>query len=330
MIPARNAASTVARAITSVLSQSFSALELLLIDDGSTDDTVDRALGAAFGDVRLRVLRSPPLGVVAAANLGLTRARAPLVARLDADDAMLPRRLERQWAALAAMTDVVALGTHVEHVPDPARTPGADDGMARYVAWLNERGDWPDVHRNRFIESPLCNPSTLVRRDVVVACGGYVAGAFPEDYELWLRLVAQGHRIAVLPEVLTRWFDSGGRLTRVHPSYATATFAPLKARYLAPLCRDRGVWIVGAGRDGRRLARALVAEHVPIHGFVDADPRKIGGFRRGDRPIVATTALPHDGALIVSAVGIPGARAEIRAWLLARGEVEGETFTCAA
>src|SRR5690606_17474252 len=106
VMPARNAADTVARAVRSVLAQTFPDFELLVVDDGSTDETADAALAAAAGDARLRILDRGRCGLVAALNAGIDAARGRLIARLDADDEMLPRRLEAQVALLDERPDV--------------------------------------------------------------------------------------------------------------------------------------------------------------------------------------------------------------------------------
>src|SRR4051812_48627287 len=93
-MPARNARAYVARAVRSVLEQSFGNLELVLIDDRSTDGT--RAIVEALGDSRVRIIEGPGGGIAAAMNTGLEAARAPLVARCDADDLYPADRLKRQ------------------------------------------------------------------------------------------------------------------------------------------------------------------------------------------------------------------------------------------
>jgi FlaA1/EpsC-like NDP-sugar epimerase len=102
----------------------------------------------------------------------------------------------------------------------------------------------------------------------------------------------------------------------------------VRARYLAPRLREP-VWIWGAGKTGRRLARALEAQGVRPRAFIDIDPRKIGKHARG-APIVAPDALARELGTVVVAVGDRGARDVVRARLLARGFHEGAEFVCAS
>ena len=315
LMPVRNAATTIEAAARSVLTQSLADLELLVVDDGSSDDSVHRLLG--IGDPRVRVLQCPPLGIVAALNHGLDAARTELIARMDADDRMLPGRLVRQVAALAADPTLDGVGTWVQLEP-----PGS--ALAPYVAWLNRMQSPQDIAREAFVEAPLCHPSVMFRR---AAVGRYRERPWPEDYDLWLRILEAGGRLGVVPEVLHVWSDHPMRLTRRDPRCAPAAFFRVKAHFLARRYPVVRIW--GAGRDGRRLARALEAEGTRIEAFVDVDPRKIGGVRRGSVPVIGPNDLTP-GAPILTAVGVPAAREAIRAALIAQGFEEGRDFVCAA
>ena len=152
-----------------------------------------------------------------------------------------------------------------------------------------------------------------------------------EDYDLWLRLVEAGHRLAKVPVVLLRWRHSAGRATFSDERYSVARFVEAKAEFLARrLRRDaRALAIWGAGPTGKHLARALESHGVTVTRFIDIDPRKIGGVARGV-PIVAPVSLRPGEETVVVAVGARGAREAIRGALLARGFAEGRDFICAA
>src|SRR5829696_8769351 len=105
LMPAFNAAAFIAEAIRSVLAQDFSDFELLIVDDGSTDDTA--AIVQGFSDRRIRLVDQPHRGIAAALNRGLYEARSPLIARFDADDICFPTRLRLQHEFLKQNPDVV-------------------------------------------------------------------------------------------------------------------------------------------------------------------------------------------------------------------------------
>jgi glycosyltransferase involved in cell wall biosynthesis len=330
LLPARNAERTVARAVESLLEGTLQEIRVLAVDDGSTDGTRGVLAGLAAGDSRVEVLDGGGGGLVAALGLALSHATSPYVARMDADDEALPRRLEASVAALEADPDLGGVGTGVELFrEDQPVSPSLRD----YAAWLNGLTTSERLHRERFVESPLCHPSVCLRREAVVAVGGWARGDFPEDYELWLKLMERGHRMRNLPEVLLRWRDSSGRLTRTDPRYAHKRFIWVKAHYLARSREVAGrpltVW--GTGPGGLLLTRFLLAEGARVERFIDVHPRKLGTRIHGI-PVFPpeTLGAPPEDTHLIAAVGVRGIREEIRGALTALGWREGEHFTCAA
>ena len=122
ILPVFNAAPSISRAIQSILNQSLSDLELIVVDDGSTDDTWK--IVTSIQDPRIRAYRSPHMGVAATANQALTYAKAPLVARMDADDYAYPQRLETQLRQLTEQNlDVIGSRVRiVDHLQAPHQT----------------------------------------------------------------------------------------------------------------------------------------------------------------------------------------------------------------
>ena len=108
VLAVRNGERTIGRAIESILAQSVAQLELIVIDDGSTDTTMDVVSG--FADSRIRVLRTEPKGLSAALRLGIAEAKSDIIARQDADDASYPMRLERQLEIFDRRPEVVVVG----------------------------------------------------------------------------------------------------------------------------------------------------------------------------------------------------------------------------
>lgn len=329
LLPFRDVERTLGGAIESVLSERDVPLELVLCDDGSTDASRDVARAFVARDPRARLLEGERRGLVPALWRGLEVCRAPFVARMDGDDVSLPGRLGAQLVRLSGEPRVAALGGRVELFGDGA--VGA--GLERYVAWMNELVSPEDHARDRFVEAPLCHPSVMIRRAALDAVGGYRAGDFAEDWDLWLRLVAAGWSLAKVEHEVLRWRHRAGRATFADPRYSMERHRALRARHLAPLlererARGRGLAVWGAGPTGRRLARALEVHGVRADRFVDIDPRKIGRVARG-APIVGVGALAG-GDFVVVAVGSRTAREEVRAELVRRGRSELADFVCAA
>jgi glycosyltransferase involved in cell wall biosynthesis len=325
LLPVRDGSATIDAALESVQKQCDSDFEVVVVDDGSVDDTAARVGALAASDSRIRWVKQPRLGLVSALNHGLEEARAKLVARMDADDRMLAGRLKAQCRAMEQHPDWAVVATHVQLQPSTL-------GMQRHVDWLNSLALPQDITREIFIDSPLCHPSVMFRKQRVVESGGYRDVGWAEDHDLWFRLMGAGHAMGVVPQVLHQWNDSPTRLTRTHPRYSADAMMRMKAHYLRKTFGSRlRIW--GAGRDGKRMARALEAEGVAIISFVDIDPGKIGGVRRGSVPVIGPDQLnppqPTDPMMVVM-VGVPGARDEIRRLLHELQYVETRHFICAA
>ena len=325
LLPARDAAATLGEALAGVQAQRDAPpFEIVCVDDGSSDETPRLLAQAAAADPRVRVVRGAGRGLVAALCLGLSHCRAPLVARMDADDLVHPDRLRLQADWLRARPHLGAVGSLVRLWPRPL-TPGLD----RLEEWLDAQRTEEQCKVARFIEAPLVHPSLLLRRSALDAVGGFQDHGWAEDWDLLLRLVAGGFALGKVPEVLLWWRDSPSRLTRTGAAYRPEQMVRLRAHYLAlgPL-RGRPFDLWGAGPTGKRLLRALEAHSLRPRRVIDIDPRK--QFARGVAITPASQVGPPDGALLVCAVGAAGARESIRSALLPLGHREGPDFLFAA
>ena len=330
LLPVRDAGPHLDACLESLARQTLGGLEVVAVDDGSSDGSGELLEAWAARVPWLQVIHQPPEGLVAALNFGLAACLGALVARIDADDIAHPRRLELQAAVLEARPEVGVVSCLVRCCP----RAGVAEGFALYEEWLNGLRTHEQMARERFVESPLAHPSVMVRREVLRSADGYRDCGWPEDYDLWLRLFAAGTRFAKVERPLHFWREHPDRLTRRDPRYSTDAFLRCKAHHLAlgPLSRGRPAVVWGAGRTGRLLSRLLLDQGVELAAFIDIDPRKIGGTARR-RPVVAPEALPGllgEGAVVLAAVASRGARELIRARLEGIGLVEGEGFWCVA
>lgn len=326
LLPVRDAVQTLPECLASLRRQTLAEFEVLAVDDGSRDGSRALLESLAGEEPRLRLLSSAGRGLVAALNLGLAQARAPLLARMDADDVAHPERLARQVERLASGPGVDLLATAVE----VAGRLGP--GMRRYVAWSNALLTHEQILADLLVESPLVHPSVMAPTALLRELGGYRDFDGPEDYDLWLRAARAGARFAKLERPLLVWRDSPGRLTRVSPRYAPERFRDLKLAALeaGPLRVPRPVVLWGGGPVAKAWCRALAGRGHEVAAFVDVHPRRIGGRLQG-RPVLALAAA-HDlaGALHLAAVGQPGGRERIRAAAAAQGLVDGRDLLAVA
>jgi len=328
LMPAFNAGATIRQAITSLLRQSYGDFEIVVVDDGSTDNTGCIVRELASVDHRIRYLRIPHSGIVCALNAGIDNCSGDLIARMDADDVCHSDRLKLQVEMMRANPDLSVCGCLVHSFPR-GRVKG---GFLRYEAWLNSLITHEEIARDIFVESPLAHPSVVVRAADLREVGGYREMGWPEDYDLWLRLHVAGKRFGKVPRVLLFWRETANRLTFTDPRYSLENFMRLKGHFLSKLPQvvRREVIVWGAGMTGRRLMKHLIREGVAISAVVDIDPRKIGGVVRG-APVISPVELAnHPQSFVIAAVGSEGARDLIRARLREMGRVEGEDFVCAA
>jgi hypothetical protein len=200
------------------------------------------------------------------------------------------------------------------------------------VAWLNSLTTPELVARDLFVESPLVHPATLLRRSALAAVGGWRAGDFPEDYDLWLRLAAQGLRMMNLPHTLLDWREGPARLTRTDPRYGLDRHVALKCAALSsgPLRGVAEVAIWGAGETGRAMADGLLRERIRVAAFVEVDPKKVGRTIRGAPVHHFEQVEKLRGLPMLVAVGAAGARQLIRTELGKRGFVELRDYRCVA
>lgn len=331
LLPVFNAERTLAIALESVLRQRAVELECVAVDDGSTDGSLACLERAARADARVRVLTGPHRGIVGALNHGLEACRGELVARMDADDIMRAERLSAQLEHLCARPELSGVGCHVRLFPRRALTPR----RLGYEHWLSSLEDADHVARDLFVECPLAHPTWMLRGQVLREYG-YREMGWPEDYDLLLRLHADGHRLGVVPRRLLCWRDSAGRLSRRDERYSVQRFVAAKAHFLAQgWLRERQRYILwGYGATGRALCRALAAQDRLPHAIVEVHPGRIGQRIQG-APVIPPDQLLQvraaAGALpIIVCVAHERPRAQVREALRALQLQELLDFVCAA
>jgi glycosyltransferase involved in cell wall biosynthesis len=208
----------VREAVESLLAQTLTELEVIVIDDGSTDATPD--VLASLRDPRLVVERRPHAGLTRSLNRALALAKALLVARLDADDVALPDRLARQRAFLDAHLDVGLLGTGAREI----------DALGREVAVVRPPVDDASIRRALIRVNPFVHSSVMMRRAAVDRAGGY-DDSLPvaQDYDLWMRM-SRLTRLANLPEPLVTRRLAPGRVSAVRDDDRLRTEARVRWR----------------------------------------------------------------------------------------------------
>ena len=248
LMPVYNGARYLPAAVESVLTQTLTDFELVAVDDGSSDASLDILHRFERQDRRVRVLSRPNTGIVGALSDAVSVATAPLLGRLDADDVAAPERLERQVAYMAAHPECVALGTAAWIVDSDGAV------VDRFAPPLSHA----DIEREllRGNGGALIHPSAVFRRSAFERAGGYdPAYCKAEDIDLYFRLIPEG-LLANLPEALIRY--------RQHPQSANFTARSEQRRLVGRILE----------REAARRQIALAPQALaPSHADVDAAAR---------------------------------------------------------
>jgi glycosyltransferase involved in cell wall biosynthesis len=245
LMPACNAGKYIAEAIRSVLDQTYTDFELLIVDDGSTDDT--RGVVKQFRDGRIRLLCKEKGGISAALNTGLKAARGTYIARFDADDICLPRRLERQVLFLDGHPAYVITGSDAEYI--------SENGEHLFNFRCNGHTH-REIVGHLYRHCPFIHSAVMYRKEPILRLGGYSGHAHCfEDYLLWVQLLRNG-KCCNLPEPLIK--------VRINPHSVTIDerwrgrrFRRLKRDILerGAVTREEGdeLWSIVTRQDNRKI-----------------------------------------------------------------------------
>jgi len=226
VLPCYQAEAFVGDALDSLLGQSYAHLEILALDDGSTDGTRGILEGAAAADARVRVLvNGENRGLIATLNRGVTEARGEFIARMDADDLALPRRFERQVGYLVDHPDVGVLGSGAELIDEGGRSVGR---LAPRCLGTEAAGFMV------LLATPVAHPTLLARSEVMRlhAYSGEARALHTEDYELLTRVSAAGVGIANVPHVLLRRRIHSGSVSQRHEALQGRNFVACSKAFL--------------------------------------------------------------------------------------------------
>lgn len=230
LMPAYNAGKYIADAIRSVLAQSFTDFELLIVDDGSSDDTI--AVIKSFTDERVILLEQSHGGVSKALNTGLLQARGKYIARFDSDDLCYEHRLQRQFSFLETHPEYVVVGSDADYMLES----GEHLFHFNCIAHSHE-----EIAAKLYFYCPFIHSGVMYRKDLVLKVGGYSLRAHNfEDYFLWTQLASHG-KFCNLPEALIRVRFNPASVT-IDERWRGARFRKLKrnAIYLGTITEKEG------------------------------------------------------------------------------------------
>ena len=277
VLPIYNGQAFLLSAIDSILSQSFTDLELLIIDDGSTDDSL--AIASIHSDPRVRILRnSVNLGLPQSLNLAISHAKAELIARHDQDDIAEPQRLARQFDFLSHHSHVGLLGTWARVISGCQDGSGASSHEHRHPIEDSE------LRWRLLWNSPFVHSTVMMRREAFLRTGGYTTSqdrSVPEDYDLWVRM-SRVCSMANIPEFL--------QIYRETPS---------------GMSRERHTEIV---RGVTRISCSLLGTALPHENDKDVKGLSLALNGQAQASITFRAALRRIGLLRRASLSVPGFR----------------------
>lgn len=315
LLPYRNADQFISKCLNSIKNQ-LKNHQLILVENQEEESHIVSAF--ILQNPQLNILKIKELrpGIVNALNTGLKYCEGDFIARIDADDEMVENRLAQQSEFLLDHPEIDLVSGIVEYVGDKER----NFGFYMYVDQINSIKSFEEISTLRFIESPFAHPSVMFRKTVIEKHGSYKHGDFPEDYELWLRWLEQGCKMAKIDSTVVRWYDSESRLSRTDPRYSNAAFRRLKSAYLIRWIKqnvptDKKIVIAGGGKLAKPTIHEFIENNIPIQAITDLKTRNIK-----DLPFIQWNSLPHPSeTFLVSLVSNRGSWRIIQNDLQSRG-----------
>lgn len=182
LMPVYNAEKYLREAVDSVLAQTYQHFEFLIVNDGSTDSSLDILSG--YKDPRIRIVNRENGGVSAALNTGLREAQGNYIVRFDADDICYPKRIELQYEFMKNSPEYILAGSDADYI----------NKEGEFIFTFRNKGHSDEEIRRFCMEScPFIHSTVIYKKDVVMALGGYEVKAHTfEDYFLWVKLIRQG------------------------------------------------------------------------------------------------------------------------------------------
>ncbi|MBV5329826.1 MAG: glycosyltransferase [Chlorobium sp.] len=252
VLPVYNGVADVKKAVESVLAQTFTEFELIIINDGSKDQSASVLEG--IHDSRIRLFHQDNAGLAATLNRGIEMARGRYIARQDQDDLSLPQRFEKQFVYMEANPKCGLLGTRADiWVGD------APSGRAH-----EHPSDHTTLRFELLFNNPFVHSSVMLRRNVLIEIGGYTTDPSrqpPEDYELWSR-IARYCEVANLPEHLLVYREVSASMSRT----GTNPFV----EKLVLICAENIAAVLGAAKPSRDVLDVAAYTHSAFHLLSDS------------------------------------------------------------
>ncbi|MEP3837172.1 MAG: glycosyltransferase family 2 protein [Algibacter sp.] len=312
LIPFKNTAEFLGDCIQSVINQTYTNWELIIIDDNSTDAGFSIVENFAKKDSRVKLFKNPGNGIIEALQFAFSQSEGDLISRMDSDDIMRPNKLEIMASSLIQCgKGNLAVGL-VHYFAEE----GIKAGYKSYEIWLNALTEKGTNYSEIYKECVIPSPCWMLHRDDFIACDAFNPNRYPEDYDLAFRFYKHGLTCIPCNLVLHDWRDYSHRTSRTDEHYAANHFIPLKLDYFLELDYnpEKTLFVWGAGNKGKFIAKTLIEKQIDFEWICD-NPKKIGKDIYGKilRPFKDLETIKNTQSIIT--VANKEAQLEIRSYL---------------
>lgn len=273
LMPVKNAAPYLSECINSIINQSETNWELIVVNDNSEDHSLSILKEFSLMDLRIKVFQNDGNGIIDALDLAFKNASGELIHRMDSDDIMPENKLDILKRNLLLKGEGHIATGKVKYF----FSKDISDGYLKYQDWLNNLIDndnhWDEIYQ----ECVIASPCWLIYKSDLEKCGAFNPNTYPEDYDLVFRFYKQGLKVIAINEVLHLWRDHHSRASRNDKNYQEASFFSLKLNYFLELEREkkRPLVIWGAGTKGKQMAKLLIDRNIE-YTWVSNNPNKHG------------------------------------------------------
>jgi len=273
LVPFKNTESYIGTCLKSILAQSYTNWELIIVDDHSNDSSYHIVNTFAKQDRRITLLKNSGQGIIEALRTAFNVCNGTFITRMDSDDVMTKNKLNVLATNLLKHgKQHIALGLvhyFAEH--------GIKEGYKNYEIWLNNLTKTGANYTEIYKECVIPSPCWMVYKEDFIACGAFTPNTYPEDYDLAFRFYK--HQLKPIPcnDTIHEWRDYSSRTSRTDTHYAENHFIPLKVNYFLELdyIKTKTLIVWGAGQKGKTIAKLLIEKNINFEWICD-NPKKIG------------------------------------------------------
>lgn len=273
LVPFKNTSQFIAECLDSILKQTYSNWELIIIDDHSTDESYSIVEGFATRDSRIQLHKNKGSGIIDALQLAYSKSKGNIITRMDSDDIMSLNKLQIMHDDLVNHgKGHISLGL-VKYFSEE----GINEGFSNYEKWLNALTEKGSNYSEIYKECVIASPCWMIHREDFDNCGAFNSKIYPEDYDLVFRFYK--HNIKCIPssKLLHHWRDYSYRSSRVQNNYAHDMLLKLKLHHFLKLDYNPSKTLViwGAGHKGKFSTSYFIVHNIDFVWICD-NPKKIG------------------------------------------------------